>query len=151
MPIDTAQFHVPTQEQYDSQARNEEASFQAGIDQLQAYANDRLNHTGPEIEDAILTPQERAERDARLVLEEGIDTSFRPELFDEMNQEAHQETAAYHTQQREMVAQPQREAEPRAFTLEMAEQSIAAGTHLERAMQIAERLEYERDQLVLAA
>lgn len=98
---------------------------------------------------AAMTEAERAEDDATLNLNEDLVDDYHPEVFDRMNHEAHQ-ADSYYTQKRESVAHAQHVESP-TFTPEMATQSIKEGLHLDRAVKAAERLEYERDQMVLAA
>lgn len=142
MPIDTFMVPAQAQEQQSATLAQEEAYVQAGIDQLEAMANGSHEHlSAREIEDATLTPEQRAAKEALWVLDE-VDT-FDPRKFDEMNREANA-ADGYYVREREAVA-PVQETQVRTFTPEMAQQSIEQGNHLERAASIARRLRYERE------
>ncbi len=140
MPVDT--FMVPqNQEQQPTTSAQQEAYFQAGIDQLEAMANDPRKHsTAREIEDAILTPEQRAAQEALWVL--GDEEAFDPNKFDEMNREVNS-IDGYYTHAREAVA-PVQEVYTQTFTPEMARLDIEQGTYLQRVRTVAQRLQYER-------
>ena len=150
-PAMNGEFHIPAlrrdvpagyiEQSVESQAQ--EAYVQQGLDQLQAFANDPRNATtsSEEIEDAILTPQQRAEKEAQWNLDEAEEV-YHPEVFDQMNKEAHH-ADSYYTQTREAVA-PAQHVESQTFTIEMARLSIEQRSHLERSIAVARRIQFER-------
>lgn len=146
MPIDT--FNLPGYEQAlrrDDVAVSDEY-ISAGIDQIQAHANHQSS--AQEIEDAILTPQQRAEKAAQWVLEESDE--YHPEVFDRMNQEAHQ-ADSYYTQQREVVAAPQAQ-EIVGVTYEAAQElSAHPEQNLPRLSNVGKLVVASRSELVLTA
>lgn len=141
-------FEARQQVELQPSAGLSDAYISAGLDRIETHANHQSS--AQEIEDAILTPEQRAEKAAQWNLNEEIEDAYHPEVFDQMNQEAHH-ADSYYTQQRESVATPQAQ-EIVGVTYEAAQElSAHPEQNMPRLSTVGKLIVSTREEVVLTA
>ena len=97
-----------------------------------------------------MTPEQRDQKDAMWKLDEDVADAYHPEVFDQMNREAHH-ADTYYTQKRESVAAPQAQETVGVSYEDAQALSVRPEQNMPRLSNVGKLIVSSREELVLTA